>query len=604
MTLVNSLGGAPNRVVTAREQKEILRLIQQDEVELSRLHSQLKDLEKRVDEPQRRVRDYRNVLAVAEALHASFKRKHQSAVESSSALSKLDLDAVLSVDDENVSRVQRRHLVEQAILEEEKNTTEMKDIADKIGVLDVRIRDIQLAIEGEETILSMLEVSKGGIRESIERRKTQLSVKKSAVSFRRAIPAEIWEEIFHLVIVEEEFGFKEVARNGKPPLPTLKLAAVCRYWRTIIMHRPKLWRYVAIPHYMKISSSQKDRINYYAQRLSKLSPLAYTYRHDFAEGSFPVDFIEFIRGTFTDYGTLELLSPNVGMWRGTALRRLLENLSPNIDVLRIIAYSDHGIATYLSASILQKIKQLEIDKAEVKSLDDSSVSSSITSFYIRNAEMSHSCLRQWLKVMPGLKYLKFLSSSLVDCSSSDKATLALVESLECDLDQYPRLSRAISTPNVNHLVLEYESFSGYSYWVRDDDEDEDEDEEYDEIQTPESIRSLTIRAHSDAEELSATNKERCQFIFKHFEHITCLKLDGKKVGAFLEHLPTTEVPLANLQDLVITNSDIKESTLSSFLEGFVDINDKGLTLVTEGCSNLELDAIQRLQELALNSEIM
>ncbi|KAG8798733.1 hypothetical protein FRC18_008563, partial [Serendipita sp. 400] len=152
---------------------------------------------------------------------------------------------------------------------------EIKSLQSTIDHFAERTRNLEEDADATRSVLSVTR-HRNETFELIKKTLTKdLSEKLELLSARRRTPDEIWRQIFLLRAVDDELDFELQERIGRPPFTSLRLSAVCQYWRRLVESQTDLWQCIALLNGNNTSS--KPRLDHYLAKLGNRIPIVYTY---------------------------------------------------------------------------------------------------------------------------------------------------------------------------------------------------------------------------------------------------------------------------------------------------------------------------------------
>ncbi|KAG8848396.1 hypothetical protein FRB91_010835 [Serendipita sp. 411] len=152
---------------------------------------------------------------------------------------------------------------------------EIKSLQSTIDHFAERTRNLEEDADATRSVLSVTR-RRNETLELIKKTLTKdLSEKLELLSARRRTPDEIWRQIFLLRAVDDELDFELQERIGRPPFTSLRLSAVCQYWRRLVESQTDLWQCIALLNGNNTSS--KPRLDHYLAKLGNRIPILYTY---------------------------------------------------------------------------------------------------------------------------------------------------------------------------------------------------------------------------------------------------------------------------------------------------------------------------------------
>ncbi|CCA70765.1 hypothetical protein PIIN_04700 [Serendipita indica DSM 11827] len=574
-----------NRVPTLRERAEIRHLINQDQEDVVRLTNTLEALEKKSIAQKGFIHNYEEALAIAEAMRRVAEKTRDVMAESENMLQPHDADT--SVKSEGQSYHKHQRLFRDAQATRRSAVEEAQKATRKIAEMDASIRDIQQEIKGEQSVLAVLEMSMQSTITSIERVKADIALKEAVISARHFVPVEIWRDIFSFRVSEDEALFYDNKRKGIPPFTALKLSAVCRYWRDIVTSSAELWKYIAVPHHDRITVGQRDRITYYHNQCTPLLPEVYTYYHACDGIPVKVNLVTFMRETFAEYQTLDMFIHAFSLMRGPSLRSFLELLSPKANILQLSGIHNPGYTFDIAVDSIRYVKHLKITNKPVSIAEPSHGAPTIPliSFTLDSITLNESLFTGSLSSMSHLERLYLVNVTLNIEGPIISVTMPALKHLTCDLHIYPTISRFITSPRLDDLTLvikpmEDSTMRDFDEWLGRGGERHPH------------IHNLTLQAlHS--EEFEIRNLD--DTVLDHFPDVKHLRLSGTTPSSNLLSSPTSVNSLAHIMVLTIIGSAISEEELASFMRGFAALHGRTPKLAVLNCSNLNIQAIARLQ---------
>jgi hypothetical protein len=253
-------------------------LIRKEEKELAELESKISAAQREVDDQKLAVQTYQSVLALAKHLGSS---------------SEMILDTVKQGDNLASSTSAGLHhsasstsppspFFQEALPAWNDlitNQVELLRVAKSMnqGVIQ-RTREAEKELGLRQSLLYFLNEHLASLLDLKQKAVGRILKMKSAISPKRRIPDEIWLQILTERIEEDEEPYTYMDLDGPPPFAALRLTWVCRQWRTIIIERRALWRYIAIPAVDYPTRPQWERIQCFKDRLGIIAPHVYAIK--------------------------------------------------------------------------------------------------------------------------------------------------------------------------------------------------------------------------------------------------------------------------------------------------------------------------------------
>ncbi|CCA75664.1 hypothetical protein PIIN_09654 [Serendipita indica DSM 11827] len=553
----------------------------------------------------------REALRVAGVLRLAIQKSQQTMEEIQTMTANVPPDTSIHVGGDDSSRTRYCNLLEEAKSSHERVAPALEKGARNLKAMDERIRIINDDIDGEISILATLEASKTMVHSSIEQRAHAISLKRRIISVRLIIPEEIWAKIFEISVADEEMTFIEGSRHELPPFKALKLSTVCKSWRNIVTSRSNLWRYLAIPHRHQLSPLQCARLAHCITLCRPYMPIMYTYSTEPGSLEGSVTLFSYLSQriscyeaiyTFGDFFSLDEeldFAPRAGTLCITP--RYQTKMGPHPD--------DEEYMIFLSS--LAYIDRLELRSTIVElmsSFDGPEELPNLQTLIVSNIVLYSEELVDWISMMPGLTCMKLPGVAIgMNLESTTEEATTSLECLTCSISQYTAISKWIIAPHLARLTLLLQDEPDPDLFRFDDDILAQYTDS-----TNESISYLTLSIPLDAEEDIDANwfvrdpltseegedgEEEPHYtsILRHFQAVSCLQFDGRVLLSVLATLSTDKASLPNLHSLTISNSDVQESTLSTFLSGYHALRQRSLSVSLVNCTNLDADAVKRLE---------
>ncbi|PVF93178.1 hypothetical protein CPB86DRAFT_743120 [Serendipita vermifera] len=265
------LGSDPNkmknRLPTMKEERIIRQVIKKEEQKLHELDSEIVDLRVQVKAYQSKMQEMESVLHAARRLCAVIEKTVSSIDELSSCLLQHpDHSAILSA----ASPTRRIQSIGTDL--SKTNAAYLKGAQSALEKARQEYRCVEEEIDVNGSLLHHVNYSLTSRIELRSHLDANLRRMKDLIGPRRRIPNELWLLILWERVMEDEEEYVETWRKGRPPYTTLKLTWVCRLWRQIVTNQPSLWRFIALPETVYLTSVQADRLRYFKERLRGYPP--------------------------------------------------------------------------------------------------------------------------------------------------------------------------------------------------------------------------------------------------------------------------------------------------------------------------------------------
>jgi hypothetical protein len=241
--------------------------IKKEENKLDELDTEISDLGKEAETCQHKVKNLKSTLLVAKTLHTNAEKTFTSLSELSSSL----------LSDPYVpfptSPTQSLKSIGKGL--SEMHTTYVNAAQAALEQAREAYRGAEEELDANNSLLYRINHSLTSRLELRSQVRDNIHQMKDLIGPRRRIPEEIWSMIFRERVMEDEEEYGKTWRKGRPPFTTLKLTWVCHLWRQIVTVQPSLWKYIALPRTLSLSSAQVDRVKHFRKHLNVHSPNFY-----------------------------------------------------------------------------------------------------------------------------------------------------------------------------------------------------------------------------------------------------------------------------------------------------------------------------------------
>ncbi|PVF97910.1 hypothetical protein CPB86DRAFT_873826 [Serendipita vermifera] len=448
-------------------------------------------------------------------------------------------------------------------------------------------RDTEGDVESSKSMLYFLSQNLASLLDVKKRAQGRVLQMRDITSARCSMPDELWLQVFHERVTEDEIPYTCYDLSGPAPYTTLRLTWVCRLWRMIITEQPSLWQFVAIPVSNCASNAQLERAQYFVNRMRNISPSK-------SQPNSSTYSIGKILQKFKSFKLLKLhVPPN---WSG--ILGMPESYQPKIQVLVLLATvqgNNNHDTPMIVRSFFKNVEslsaihvRLEMDYflAAESYIGQYNELPRLESIRLRLGIVSQHSIISFLKASPALKSLSIehrAPRKIFLSNNGTSVTLPSITSISCNINLLCAIfTSGVGPPNLTQVTLLQAPTNFY------DDSNNDPINKWNEFLSSghrrRTISALGLSAHCIPSPMSTISETSMQFI-EALPNLRNLALEDSLVLPALLKLPTRLS--ASLTNITIFNcSQVTEELLYIFLSSVYRRSQRRFSLHITDCPSI------------------